>query len=157
TDLAASTANFTNAIVFSAGCHSGYNIADGDILPGVTIPLDWAQAFSQKKATLIAGTGYQYGDTDFLEYSERLYANFARELRAGSGAISVGEALVKAKLDYLAATPDIRGIHEKALLEATLFGLPMLGVNMPGARAVTGPGSPTMNPTLVGTQPAQSL
>ena len=34
------------------------------------------------------------------------------------GAVSVGEALVKAKLDYLAATPDMRGLHEKALLEA---------------------------------------
>ncbi len=72
--------------MFSAGCHSGYNIVDGDAIPGVTVPLDWAQAFAQKQATLIAGTGYQYGDTDFLEYSERLYRDFARELRAGTGA-----------------------------------------------------------------------
>ena len=76
--------NFTNALVFSAGCHSGYNIVDGDAINGVTFPLDWAQAFAQQKATLIAGTGYQYGDTDFLEYSERLYLNFAKELRAGT-------------------------------------------------------------------------
>ena len=103
-------------------------------MTGVTLPLDWAQAFAQKRATLIAGTGYQYGDTDFLEYSERLYRDFARQLRAGTGAVSVGEALVQAKLDYLAATPDIRGLHEKALLEATVFGLPMLGVNMPSGR-----------------------
>ena len=121
--------------MFSAGCHSGYNIVNTDALVGVTEPLDWAQAFAQKGATLIAGTGYQYGDTEFLEYSERLYANFARQLRAGTGVVAVGEALVKAKVDYLVATPDIRGIHEKALLEATLFGLPMLGVNMPGVRA----------------------
>ena len=47
----------------------------------MTLPLDWAQAFA-KRATLIAGTGYQYGDTDFLEYSERLYRDFARRLRA---------------------------------------------------------------------------
>ena len=104
-------------------------------MTGVTLTLDWAQAFAQKRATLIAGTGYQYGDTDFIEYSERLYRNFARELRAGTGAVSVGEALVRAKLDYLAATPDMRGMHEKALLEATVFGLPMLGVNMPAGRA----------------------
>ena len=49
-------------------------------MPGVTLPLDWTQAFAQKGATLIAGTGYQYGDTDFVEYSERLYVEFAREL-----------------------------------------------------------------------------
>ena len=136
TDLAASTIDLTNSIVFSAGCHAGYNIVDADAIAGVTLPLDWAQAFARKKATLIAGTGYQYGDTDFLEYSERLYRNFARQLRAGTAGtpVAVGEALVQAKLDYLAATPDIRGIHEKALLEATLFGLPMLGVNMPAGR-----------------------
>ena len=128
--------NLANSIVFSAGCHAGYNLVDGDAIPGVTQPLDWAQAFARKRATLIAGTGYQYGDTDFLEYSERLYRDFARQLRAGTGAVSVGEALVQAKLDYLATTPDIRGIHEKALLEATLFGLPMLGVNMPAGRGL---------------------
>ena len=139
TELAASTTDFTNSIVFSAGCHSGYNLVDGDAIPGVTLPLDWAQAFARKKATLIAGTGYQYGDTDFLEYSERLYSNFARQLRAGSAGtpIAVGEALVQAKLAYLAATPDIRGLHEKALLQATLFGLPMLGVNMPAGRVAS--------------------
>ena len=49
----------------------------------------------------------------------------AARRRAGTP-IAVGEALVQAKLAYLAATPDIRGLHEKALLEATLFGLPML-------------------------------
>ena len=41
----------------------------------------------QKGATLIAGTGYQYGDTDFLEYSERLYADFAHQLRLGTGPV----------------------------------------------------------------------
>ena len=63
-----------NSIVFSAGCHSGYNIVDSDAVPGVTQTLDWAEAFAQKQATLIAGTGYQYGDTNFLAYSEQLYA-----------------------------------------------------------------------------------
>jgi uncharacterized delta-60 repeat protein len=157
TDLAASTTDFTNSIVFSAGCHAGYNLVDGDAIPGVTLPLDWAQAFARKKATLIAGTGYQYGDTDFVEYSERLYNNFARTLRAGAGPVPVGEALVQAKLAYLAATPDIRGLHEKALLEATLFGLPMLGVNMPAGRGAN-PGTPgAINPAPVGAGPAGTL
>ena len=151
TDLAASTTDFTNSIVFSAGCHAGYNLVDGDAIPGVTLPLDWAQAFARKRATLIAGTGYQYGDTDFLEYSERLYNNFARQLRAGPAGtpVAVGEALVQAKLAYLAATPDIRGLHEKALLEATLFGLPMLAVNMPAGRGALPGTSGAINPALV--------
>ena len=165
TDLAASTTDFANSIVYGAGCHFGYNLMDAASIDGVTQPLDWVQAFAQKKATLIAGTGYQYGDTDFIEYSERLYLNFSRQLRAdvpnpspdGIGVVRIGEALVKAKIDYLAATPDIRGIHEKALLEATLFGLPMLGVNMPGARIpVAGLGT-GITPQLVGTAPGSTL
>ena len=160
TDLAASSVNLTNAIIFSAGCHAGFNLVDGDAILGVTLPLDWAQAFAQKGATLIAGTGYQYGDTDFLEYSERLYKNFARQLRVGTAGepVAVGEALVKAKLAYLATIPDIRGIHEKALLEATLFGLPMLGVNMPSGRAaVAGTDGAIVPDPVTGTGPAASL
>ena len=120
-------------------------------------PLDWAQAFARKRATLVAGTGYQYGDTDFLEYSERLYRNFARELRVGTGAVSVGEALVQAKLDYLAATPDVRGLHEKALLEAAVFGLPMLGVNMPAGRTPAPPAGGAITPVPVASGPAATL
>ena len=132
--LAASTTDFTNTIVFSQGCHSGYNIVDGDAITGITQPLDWPQAFAQKGATLIAGTGFQYGDTRLIAYSEQIYANFADELRTGTGAVSVGQALIQAKQDYLRETPDINGTDTKALLESTLFGLPMLSVNMPGAR-----------------------
>ena len=134
TELAGSTTDFTNSVIFSAGCHAGYNIVDGDAVAGVTAPLDWAQAFARKKATLIAGTGYQYGDTDFLEYSERIYSGFARQLRYGSGPVAVGQALMRAKQTYLKETPDPRGLHRKALLESALFGLPMLSVNLPQGR-----------------------
>ena len=157
TELTASPVNLVNSIVFSAGCHSGYNLVDGDAVQGVTQPLDWAQAFARKRATLIAGTGYQYGDTDFLEYSERLYRDFARQLRAGTGPVSVGEALVQAKLDYLAATPDIRGMHEKALLQATVFGLPMLGVNMPAGRGAPPGTGGAITPVPVASGPAATL
>ena len=54
---------------------------------------------------------------------------------------------MQAKLAYLAATPNIRGIHEKALLDATLFGLPMLGVNMPGSRDTAASGSSLVSST----------
>ena len=158
TDVASSTADFTNSLVFSAGCHSGYNIVDSDAVPGVTQPLDWAQTFARKRATLVAGTGYQYGDTDFIEYSERIYANFAKQLRTGPGIVPVGAALVRAKQQYLASTPDIRGLHEKALLEATLFGLPMLGVNMPGTRLpAPGAGSVVNALTPFTTNPGATL
>ena len=135
-DLVASTVDLTNSIVFSAGCHSGYNLVDADAIPGVTLPLDWAQAFARKKATLVAGTGYQYGDTDFMEYSERLYDNFARQLRAGTGPISVGEALVKAfelKLEPELIQPTLLFGHP---VEISPLAKPMLPSSMSVTRTV---------------------
>ena len=135
--VAPTTADLTNVIVLSIGCHSGYNIVDGAAVPNVTLALDWAQAFAQKKMTGILGTGYQYGDTDFIAYSEQLYTTIVHRLRIGTGPIPIGRALVESKLEYLRDTPDIRGLHEKALREATLFGLPMLGVNLPDGRGLS--------------------
>jgi predicted outer membrane repeat protein len=130
-ELLASTTDFRNSLVYSAGCHSGYNIVDEHGVQNVTEEPDWAQAFAAKGATFIGGTGYQYGDTEFVEYSERLYLEFTRQLRYGSGPVAVGKALAQAKQAYLADTPLLRGIHEKSLLEATLFGLPMFAVDLP--------------------------
>ncbi|HET7089767.1 MAG TPA: Ig-like domain-containing protein [Anaerolineae bacterium] len=133
-EIVSSSLDWRNVLVFSAGCHAGYNIVNPHGIPGVTADPDWAQAFNGKGASLVAGTGYQYGDTDFVEYSERLYVEFAKQLRAGSDPVAIGQALVQAKQAYLANTPVMRGIHEKSLLEATLFGLPMLKVDLPSGR-----------------------
>jgi len=151
-ELEAATTDFKNTILFSAGCHSGYNAVDGEGIPFVTPQPDWPQAAARRQATLIAGTGYQYGDTDFIEYSERLYLRFARELRMGSGPVSVGQALLRAKRHYLATTPVMRGIHEKSFLEASLFGLPMLSVNMPVGRLPA-----ELDPSVVGALTAASF
>ena len=144
-DLLASTVDMTNAIVFSAGCHSGYNIVNVHGVPLVTREPDWAQAFASRGATFIGGTGYQYGHTDFIAYSEQIYLNFAQHLRYGTGPVSIGQALVDAKQTYLANTPILRGIDEKSLLEATLFGLPMLSVDLPNGRI-----DPPSDPPVVG-------
>lgn len=134
TELDSTTSDYRNTLVFSAGCHSGYNIDDRYVVPGVTEPLDWVQAFAARQATVIAGTGYQYGDTEFIKYSEQIYANFAEQLRYGTGPVAVGAALVDAKRAYLAAEPDSRGLHRKALIEAALYGLPMFSVDLPSGR-----------------------
>lgn len=132
-EIASSSLNLAYALILSAGCHSGYNTVDKDatILTGKP---DWAQAFSRKQAIWISGTGYQYGDTDFVEYTERLIVEVTRALRTGTGPVSVGRALVDAKRRYLADTPTMRGIHEKTLLELSLYGLPMVKFDLPGTR-----------------------
>lgn len=158
TELDASPIDMTNVIVFSGGCHSGYNLVGEHAVELLSEPRDWTQAFAAKGATLIAGTGYQYGDTDFVEYSERLYVEFARELRAGTGPVAVGEALVRAKQRYLAETPDVRGLHRKSVIIATLFGLPMIKVDMPGERVDPTPGGPSNIVTSqVATNPGATL
>ncbi len=141
-DVVASAANLDNAIIFGTGCHAGYNTVDddamsygtGDAMHYITEVPDWPQGFARKRATLIAGTGYQYGDTELVEYGERLYLEFAKQLRTGTGPVSIGKALVAAKKAYLCGTPLMRGIHEKTYLQATLYGLPHLKVNLPGER-----------------------
>ena len=135
--------------MWSTGCHAGYGIVDVDGIDGVTQTLDWAQALAREGATLVAGTGFQYGDDELIEYSERIYTEFAHQLRVGetNEPVAVGDALVKSKLAYLAATPEIKGMHQKALLTSVLFGLPMFSVNMQGDREEAPTGASIANPT----------
>ena len=144
-EVASSTVDLQNTILFSTGCHSGYNLVNVHGITGISPQPDWAQAFARKGVTFIGGTGYQYGDTDFLKYSEQIYANFSRALLAGTGPVPVGKALVAAKQAYLANTPTLRGIDQKSLLISTLFGLPMLSVDLPFGR-----GTPPSPPSIIG-------
>ncbi len=152
-DLLASTQNLKNSIVFSIGCHSGYNVVDAEGITNVTRTLDWAQAFARKQVTSILGTGYQYGDTDFIEYSERIYSEFSMQLRYGTGSVAIGNALVASKLEYLKQTPAIGDLHSKALIESALYGLPMLGVNLPTGRLAAPAASGAVPLTGFGTNP----
>ena len=51
-ELANSTVNLINSIVFSAGCHSGYNLVNTDAVPGISPDPDWAQAFARERVTV---------------------------------------------------------------------------------------------------------
>ncbi|HMO60373.1 MAG TPA: hypothetical protein PKC19_23720, partial [Roseiflexaceae bacterium] len=141
-EIVATTTDYANTIIFSAGCHAGYNQVDTHIVPGLTSEPDWPQAFAQRGAALIAGTGYQYGDSDLTEYGERLYLEFARELRTGpntdgTGPVAIGQALMAAKRNYMNDTAvEIDGVFKKTIIVSALFGLPMLSVDMPGERIV---------------------
>ena len=135
TELAASNVNLANSIVFSAGCHAGYTIVNGDGVPGVTQTLDWAQAFAaaprhahRRHRLPVRRHGLPGVQRAPVRRASR------RPCAAGSGPVAVGDALVAAKQAYLEGTPPLRGIHAKALLEATLYGLPMLRVDLPAGR-----------------------
>ncbi len=158
-DPTVAAGKLTDTLVLSAGCHSGYNIVDG---ASTDDPNDWAQRMAQQQAVLIGGTGYQYGDTDFLEYSERLYLDIARRLREGdpnaasNPTVAVGKALSLAKQDYLASLASFDGIDQKAVLQATLYGLPMTGFNAPVRAKLDGQAS-TVTPQAITTGPGGTL
>ena len=142
-ELSRTTADLTNAIVLALGCHSGFSIPDTDVLNGASPDPDWAKAFLRKgAATFVAATGYAYGDTELTEYGEKLFLQLARQMRTGTGPIAMGDALVAAKRAYLASTAQVTGIDEKTVVEMTLYGLPMMKVNMPGTR-LTVAGTPS--------------
>ena len=151
-DIELSPLDLRNVIFYSTGCHSGYNTVNADGVPNLTPQPDWAQALARKGATLIGGTGYQYGDAELMEYAERLYLGFTQQLRR-PGAISVGQALVRAKQAYLADTGvEFDGVFEKSLLVSALFGLPMLRVEMPGQPSAEA----VLPPIVTATQPVTS-
>ena len=137
----ANAGKLTDALVLSAGCHSGYTIVDGEAADDRTATTG-PQAMAQQQAVLLGGTGYQYGDTEFLEYSERLYLNVARSCAAARDRVAIGEALTAAKRDYLASLVQVTGIDQKSVLQATMYGLPMTRLDLPG-RARPPSGWPT--------------
>lgn len=158
--------NLENSLVISPGCHSGYNIDPLDAIPNVTDTLAWPEAFTDAGATLVAGTGYQYGDTNYTAYSDQVYVDLAQQLdeTEDGGAPTIGNALVDAKQQYLSTLFQLDGIEVKALEQITLYGLPMLGVSMTGQQgtdsstaSVMGSGSAAVNPVGSGVGASMGL
>ena len=61
-----------------------------------------------------------------------------------------------AKQDYLATLTTLQGIDQKAVLQATLYGLPMTGFDAPGRQPIGGE-APSVQPTAVTTGPGSRL
>jgi hypothetical protein len=129
---------FANGLFLSMGCHGGLSVSDIEL--GVSPDsVDWAQSFSGRGAQWIANTGFGYGDTDLVAYSERLMALFAKEL-AVDGSLTTGQALSLAKRDYAKTTQLWSPYDEKALQEVVHYGLPMYRIAAaPAAVSVPAP------------------
>ncbi len=141
--------SFGGTLLFSMGCHSGLDIDDAEVDAsiGVTTPVaDWAKAFADAGALWVGNTGYGYADTDTVAYSAKLMAGFAANL---NGSLSIGQALTEAKDQYAAGNAILSPYDLKALMESTLYGLPMYTLNGPATPVAppTGPGTTTDTPT----------
>jgi PKD repeat protein len=132
-DLAAEPAvDLAQSLVFSMGCHSGLSVSD--ITIGRT-NVDWAQTFGQLGSLYVGNTGFGYGDTVTVAYTEQLMALFAEQLTTpfdtGDGSTTVGQALAWAKNDYIAGLQSFSVYDEKAVQESTFYGLPFYRVGLP--------------------------
>ncbi|MGH9919561.1 MAG: hypothetical protein ACRD6W_11945, partial [Nitrososphaerales archaeon] len=133
--------NLSGGLVLSAGCHSGYSVDPAESTSGSTVA--WPEAFTQAGDTLIAGSGYQYSDANYVAYSDQLYTLLAKELdyKQTTGGVKVGTALLHTEWAYLAGLESLAGISEKSLLEVTLYGLPMTGIKFGTSPPKTAPGA----------------
>jgi len=114
--------DLARAVIYTLGCHSGFNDVGSD---GVgQNGLDLAQAFARRRANYVANTGYGWGCRGAKCLSEELMCNYTQELAWGTSA-PIGKALMAAKQRYYREDGDIDGYDEKILIESTLYGLPM--------------------------------
>ncbi|HEY8171573.1 MAG TPA: hypothetical protein VIH21_00675, partial [Dehalococcoidia bacterium] len=118
-------------LIFTMGCHSGLNVPDVIVsapTPSQAASLnDWAQAYSKAGVSAYVGnSGYGYGDTLSVAYSERLMQLFAARL---DGSLSIGQAMTYAKQEYFGALGVYGEYDLKVLSESIFYGLPMYAVN----------------------------
>jgi Tol biopolymer transport system component len=126
TDVTNSNTSLANRLIFSMGCHAGLSVADSIVTAST---LDWPETFAQKGTSAFLGnTGFGFGDSLVVAYSEELSKLFAQRIAAGS---SVGEALAAAKQAYYGELGVFGVYDEKAMAEFTLYGLPMWTVTGP--------------------------
>jgi len=135
-DVVDCSCDLTNALFFSVGCQSGLNIPDEDAQRN---ELDFPQAFASCGVTSIGNTGYGYGDSDTIGYSEFLAVQFAKVLLESQESMTIGQALMQAKQAYFhnMGFASFTVYDEKSLIEATLYGLPMARLHVPSVESMT--------------------
>ncbi len=140
---------FAARILFTMGCHGGLNVPDTLLGPTPTAfqrarLLDWTQSYAQARAAVyVANTGFGYGDTVANALSERLMSIFAGKLPGGG---TIGERWLDSVHEYF-GTAGVYGVYdEKALTEATLYGLPFWSLGPEGPAPPGGSGTLTNDP-----------
>ncbi len=133
------------SILFTMGCHAGLNVVDAGAPDATTEEslrlLDWPQVFGQRADVYVANSGYGYGDSESIAFSERLMALYAQQL--GQARATVAQALMFAKQQYF-TEPTPLGVYDaKALQEAIFYGPPTYRIGDTGTEgAVALPDNP---------------
>ena len=133
-DAASNIKTLANSINSTVGCHAGFNAPDGlaaDFGPDSPVKpnLDFPQVMAQQGGVFVASTGYGIAGRNSIAATELLLSLYTEELLKGSTA---GQALVNAKQRFYTEQGEITVYDEKAVVQTTLFGLPMYAVKLPG-------------------------
>jgi Ca2+-binding RTX toxin-like protein/uncharacterized protein YjbI with pentapeptide repeats len=134
-EQAPTVGGLVSKIIFSMGCHGGLSVPDSLIGDGPdNTNGDWAQTFAADQAIYLGNTGFGYGDTEKVAYTEQLIALFTeyavRPTDLGSGLqTTIGQALQFAKNEYASDLSVFSVYDEKALQEMTFYGLPFYTVD----------------------------
>jgi hypothetical protein len=155
-DVRNAISSYGGRLLFSMGCHAGLDVDDAEVDASVEATAsidDWAKTFADAGALWVANTGYGYADTDTIAYSAKLMVDFAANL---NGTLTIGEALAQAKQQYAAGDAILSPYDLKALMESTLYGLPMYNLNSSAGTPPGVPGGPTTTPVSFSGGPAAS-
>ncbi|MBM7786692.1 Vgb family protein [Tenggerimyces flavus] len=142
------------SVLFTMGCHAGLNVPDIAVAaPGPADQKrlgDWAQLASGRSALFTGNTGFGYGDTDVVAYSERLMTHYAQGLTDSTidpdpGVdVTAGQALLFAKQKYFGDLGVVGVYDAKVLQQTTFYGLPTYRIGADGGEAeATLPAPPT--------------
>ncbi|RRR66587.1 MAG: peptidase [Candidatus Viridilinea halotolerans] len=136
---------FAGTLGYSVGCHSGYNVPASALSLALgrtndfnTYAADFPQAKLYHGGNWIGNTGYGYGITDGIDYSERLAVLLTEELARNvtfdidntthPGFPTIGDALMLAKQRYLRNASSLNEYDYKILSVMNLYGLPFVAV-----------------------------
>ncbi len=109
------------SLALSPGCQAGLNVPDE--LHPQDHPLDLAQALTRAGGAFAGNTGFGWGVSGELGYSERLTALVIDRL-LGSDQLSIGQAVQRAKQQYMRTWGQPDPIDAKIVQEFTLYGIP---------------------------------
>jgi hypothetical protein len=129
-----------NLIAYSMGCHSGLNVPDSTPVSDELAKSDFTQVLAQKGAAAwVANTGFGFGVDDAIAATEQLMLYYTQEIGL-EAEVAVGQALTNAKQRFagMATSSGFSIYDEKAMIEATLYGLPMTTVNVAAPQPIGG-------------------
>jgi hypothetical protein len=143
--LQAQVPSLAGSLLFTMGCHAGLNLPDVMVSsPGQadsTVLTDWAQTVTGLGGLYDANTGFGYGDNLVLAYSEKLMSYYAANLAAGT--MSVAQAMQFAKDRYVGEAGAFGAYDDKAVAEATFYGIPNYTIGTGGIATPPAPPAPT--------------